>query len=70
MSTPPQPPGSDETRQHIIASVFSRNAADGTPEETLISYVKVYEQEGEGSAGLKSRYLLLAGELSTSDTIP
>ena len=63
-----QPAPPDEVRQHIISSIFSRKAADGTLEETLISYVKVYEQEGEGEA--KTRYLMLAGRcLAVSDRL-
>ncbi len=52
----------DETRQHIIASLFNRRGPDGLPEETLIAYLKVYEDE-EPSAGEepKTRYLMLAG---------
>jgi len=53
MSTP------DDVRQHIISSLFSRTD-NGTAEETLISYVKVYEDEEGGDAGLKTRYLILA----------
>ncbi len=56
---------SDETRQHIINSIFSKSDEDGTPEETLISYVKVYEEEpGAQEVGPKTRYLMLAGEFS------
>ena len=50
----------DEVRQHIVSSLFSRRAEDGTPEETLISYLKVYEDEG-GGGGAKTRYLMLSG---------
>lgn len=57
----PRPPSSDEVRQHIISSLFNKKDAEGTPEETLISYLKVYEQD-EGGGGFKTRYLMLAGE--------
>ncbi|ORX34673.1 exocyst complex component Sec3-domain-containing protein [Kockovaella imperatae] len=48
----------DDTRQHIISSLFSKRGPDGSPEETLITYVKVFEED-EGS-GSKTRYLMLA----------
>ncbi|KAL7418847.1 hypothetical protein Q5752_006531 [Cryptotrichosporon argae] len=47
----------DETRQQIVASLFARHAEDGTAEETLITYIKVHEED-EG--GAKTRYLILA----------
>lgn len=51
----------DDVRQHIIDSLFSRKDPAGTPEETLISFVKVYEDEGGGGAdAIKTRYLMLA----------
>lgn len=53
-------PSSDEVRHHIIQSLFSRHDEAGTAEETLISYLKIYEDEGDGNA--KTRYLMLAGE--------
>ena len=53
-------PSSDEVRHHIIQSLFSRYDEAGTAEETLISYLKIYEDEGDGNA--KTRYLMLAGE--------
>ncbi|WWC58251.1 uncharacterized protein I303_100789 [Kwoniella dejecticola CBS 10117] len=54
-------PSSDDVRQHIISSLFSRRDEDGTPDETLISYLKVYEEDaGDGHGGQKSRYLMLA----------
>jgi hypothetical protein len=49
----------DETKHHIVQSLFSRVDETGTADETLISYLKVYEDEGEG--GQKTRYLMLAG---------
>lgn len=73
MSGPPKTGPVDEVRQHIISSLFSRKAEDGTPEETLISYVKVYEDESgadvvqPGSSSAKTRYLMLAGESSWCD---
>ena len=60
MSGPPRPASSDEVRTHIVSSLFSRKDEQGTPEETLISFLKVFEQE-DGS-GYKTRYLMLAGE--------
>jgi hypothetical protein len=68
MSGPPRPPSSDEVRTHIISSLFSRKDEQGTPEETLISYLKVFEQE-DGS-GFKTRYLMLAGEWKRMDGWP
>nr|XP_019048902.1 exocyst protein [Kwoniella bestiolae CBS 10118]OCF27832.1 exocyst protein [Kwoniella bestiolae CBS 10118] len=53
-------PSSDDTRQHIITSLFSKRDEDGTPEETLISYLKVYEEDAGDGHGQKSRYLMLA----------
>jgi hypothetical protein len=50
---------SDDTKHHIVQSLFSRVDETGTADETLISYIKVYEDEGEG--GQKTRYLMLAG---------
>ncbi|RXK38676.1 hypothetical protein M231_03986 [Tremella mesenterica] len=47
----------DDTRQHIIDSLFSKMADDGSMEETLISFVKVNEQD-QGES--KVRYLMLA----------
>ena len=49
----------DETRQHIVNSLFSKRAEDGSMEETLISYVKVNEHD---QGDVKTRYLMLAGE--------
>ena len=51
----------DDVRHHIMSSVLARRGPDGQPEETLISYIKVYEQD-EGGTGFKSRYLILVGE--------
>lgn len=66
----------DDVRAHIIASLFSRYDESGTADETLISFVKVYERDdaagggGGGSTpgpssatmpgGDKTRYLMLA----------
>ena len=50
----------DDTRQHIISSLFSKRGDDGSPEETLITFLKVFEED-EASA-TKTRYLMLAGE--------
>jgi hypothetical protein len=53
----------DDVRSHIVNSLFWRKADDGTPEETLISYTKVYEEDpGDVQAGAKTRYLMLAGK--------
>lgn len=56
-------PSSDDTRHHIVQSLFSKTDDNGTAEETLISYVKVYEDDS-GPEGMeqKTRYLMLAGE--------
>ena len=59
MASQRPPPGIDETKHHIVQSLFSRVDESGTADETLISYLKVYEDEGEG--GQKTRYLMLAG---------
>jgi hypothetical protein len=61
-----RPSGTDDVRQHIISSLFSRTDETGTAEETLISFVKVQEDESgpdgapSGGAGVKTRYLMLA----------
>lgn len=57
---PSGPASADDVRQHIINSLFWRKDASGTAEETLISFVKVLEDEGGDE--LKTRYLMLAGE--------
>jgi len=54
-----RPPAVDDTKHHIVQSLFSKVDEQGTADETLISYLKVYEDEGEG--GQKTRYLMLAG---------
>lgn len=59
MASQRPPAGMDETKHHIVQSLFSRVDESGTADETLISYLKVYEDEGEG--GQKTRYLMLAG---------
>jgi len=61
MSSQQRPPAVDDTKHHIVQSLFSRVDDSGTADETLISYLKVYEDEGEG--GQKTRYLMLAGKL-------
>lgn len=53
-------PSSDEIRHHIVQSLFARHDEQGTAEETLISFIKVFEDEGDGNQ--KTRYLMLAGE--------
>ena len=63
MSSQQRPPAVDDTKHHIVQSLFSRVDESGTADETLISYLKVYEDEGEG--GQKTRYLMLAGKLVT-----
>ena len=64
MSSQQRPPAVDDTKHHIVQSLFSRVDDSGTADETLISYLKVYEDEGEG--GQKTRYLMLAGKLIRS----
>jgi len=61
MASHQRPPAVDDTKHHIVQSLFSRVDESGTADETLISYLKVYEDEGEG--GQKTRYLMLAGKL-------
>ena len=51
---------SDDVRQHIVSSLFARRGDDGAPDETLISFVKVFEEDAQ-EGGAKSRYLMLAG---------
>jgi hypothetical protein len=41
----------DDIRAHIVASLFSRYDESGTAEETLISFVKVYERDDAGGGG-------------------
>nr|ODN75017.1 hypothetical protein L203_06555 [Cryptococcus depauperatus CBS 7841] len=48
----------DDTRSHINASLFAKRTADGTLEETLISFLKVFEDDPDGES--KTRYLILA----------
>jgi hypothetical protein len=58
-----QQAAADEVRQHLISSLFSKRDENGTNEETLISYVKVFEDESTGDnamGGQKTRYLMLA----------
>ena len=64
MASQQRPPAVDDTKHHIVQSLFSRVDESGTADETLISYLKVYEDEGEG--GQKTRYLMLAGKLIRS----
>ncbi|BEJ16672.1 hypothetical protein CspHIS471_0600730 [Cutaneotrichosporon sp. HIS471] len=49
---------SEDTRTLIVRSLFSRKADDGTLEETLVTYLRVKEDDGHGSS--KTRYLFLA----------
>lgn len=53
---------SDDTRLRIVRSLFARKAEDGTLEETLVTYLRVKEDDGHGNA--KTRYLFLAGRSS------
>ncbi|OCF36139.1 exocyst protein [Kwoniella heveanensis CBS 569] len=54
-------PSADDVRQHIISSLFARRGDDGTPEETLISFIKVYEEDpADPTGGQKTRYLMLS----------
>jgi hypothetical protein len=55
-------------RQQIVDSLFNKLGSDGQREETLITFIKVWEDSVPGIAigptdieGRKSRYLLLAG---------
>ena len=52
----------DDVRQHIINSLFWKKDESGTADETLISFLKVYEEEPGDKTGPKTRYLMLAGE--------
>jgi hypothetical protein len=61
MASQQRPAAVDDTKHHIVQSLFSKVDEQGTADETLISYLKVYEDEGEG--GQKTRYLMLAGKL-------
>ncbi|OWZ79276.1 exocyst protein [Cryptococcus neoformans Bt85] len=58
MSSVPHTSSQDDVRSHITASLCAQRAPDGTPEETLIAFLKVYEEDSAG--GTKSRYLILA----------
>lgn len=58
MSSIPRTSPQDDVRAHITASLCAQRAPDGTPEETLITFLKVYEEDPAG--GTKSRYLILA----------
>lgn len=62
------PPQTVPVRQQIVDSLFNKLGPDGQREETLITYIKVWEDSVPGMAigptdteGRKSRYLLLAG---------
>lgn len=55
----------DDVRAHITASLCAQRAPDGTPEETLITFLKVYEEDPAG--GTKSRYLILAGKAASHE---
>lgn len=61
----PQP---QTVRQQIVDSLFNKVGPDGQREETLITYLKVWEDSAPGAAigpkdteGVKNRYLMLAG---------
>ncbi|WVQ76259.1 hypothetical protein IAR50_005924 [Cryptococcus sp. DSM 104548] len=58
MSSTGRSTSQDDIRAHINSSLFSRRGPDGTPEESLIGFLKVYEVEADG--GSKTRYLILA----------
>ncbi|KAF7967554.1 hypothetical protein HWV62_33929 [Athelia sp. TMB] len=47
----------DSIRQRIIASVFTRQSANGTPEDTYVGHIKIREDDG---GGMKARYILLS----------
>lgn len=63
MSSVPRTSSQDDVRSHITASLWAQRAPDGTPEETLIAFLKVYEEDSAG--GTKSRYLILAGKTAS-----
>jgi exocyst complex component 1 len=48
----------DSERQKIISSVFDKRNAAGS-DETYITHVKIWEEEGQ-SGGRKARYILLS----------
>ncbi|KAF8578441.1 hypothetical protein K439DRAFT_1638802 [Ramaria rubella] len=48
----------DTVKQRIIASVFAKRSAPGSPQESYVSHVKIWEETEEG--GKKPRYILLS----------
>nr|ODO04430.1 hypothetical protein L204_00790 [Cryptococcus depauperatus CBS 7855] len=58
MSSHARSSSADDTRSHINASLFAKRTADGTLEESLISFLKVFEDDPDGES--KTRYLILA----------
>lgn len=50
----------DDVRERIIASVFSRRNATGATVENYVSHVKVWEDSGNDTDGLKPRFILLS----------
>jgi exocyst complex component 1 len=47
----------DSIRQRIISSVFSRQSANGAPEDIYVGHIKIREDDG---SGMKARYILLS----------
>ncbi|TYJ51662.1 hypothetical protein B9479_007750, partial [Cryptococcus floricola] len=60
MSSSGRSTSQDDIRAHINSSLFARRGplADGTPDETLIAFLKIYEMEADG--GSETSYLVLA----------
>lgn len=54
-------PVQEDVQVLINRSLFSRTDADGTLEENMIDYLRIYEQDPGGGAS-KTRWLMLAGE--------
>ncbi|KAI0068299.1 exocyst complex component sec3 subunit [Artomyces pyxidatus] len=54
----------ESVRQRIISSVFSRRNVNGGAEENYVSHVKIWEDSGADSEGLKPRYIILAQDLN------
>jgi exocyst complex component 1 len=59
------------TREHIIASLFSKVNADGVLEDTYVTHVKIWEDVPAGTTqlsevnGMKPRYIMVAGKVLT-----